>query len=345
MNADPHLGKNTRFGGREPAGTPREGTIMSGSLGRQGPMPFDWFLLLALTVMWGSAFALTKVAVAQLPPAFIVTGRLTIGAGLLLLWWWASRRCWPRQPRLWLFFALIAAFGSVIPFHLIAWGQQFIDSGLAGILMAVMPLFTLMLAHLTLPDERMTPVRLAGFGVGLGGVALLLGPDIDLHAPGTDRFLPATLAVLGGALCYAVAAILSRLRPPSDAVTSAAATATLAALAAVSTTPPDLAAIGPTTIPAGPALAVLLLGMFSTGLATVVYFKLIARTGPKFVSPLNDLIPLWAVLLGGLFFGERLTSTDYLAIAVILGGIALSQRSGRTTPVPATAPARHRSGG
>ena len=292
----------------------------------RGSALLDWGLLLALTLMWGSAFALTKLAVAQLPPSAVVAGRLVIGAGLLLLWWRATRRRWPREPRLWLFFALIALFGSVIPFNLITWGQQYIDSGLAGILMAVMPLFTLLLAHVSLPDERLSAPRVAGFAFGLCGVALLLGPDVDTTALGSDGFVPATLAVLGGALCYAVAAILSRLRPPSDVVTSAAATATLGAMASIAMAQPDPAAVAMDSLSAGPVAAVVLLGLFSTGLASVAYFALIGRTGPAFVSQLNYLIPVWAVVLGALVFGERPAATDYVAMAIILGGVALSQR-------------------
>jgi drug/metabolite transporter (DMT)-like permease len=317
---------------------------------RQGLV--DWALLLALTLMWGSAFALTKLAVAQLPPTAVVAGRLAIGAGLLLLWWWATRRRWPREPRLWFYFVLIALFGSVIPFSLITWGQQFIDSGLAGILMAVMPLFTLLLAHVTLPDERLTALRVAGFALGLLGVAVLLGPDIDLQGlagdPHVTATLPAalagTLAVLGGALCYAIAAILSRLRPPSDVVTTAAATATLAAMAGLALAHPDPSAMEIASIDAGPATAVLLLGLFSTGLASVAYFALIGRAGPAFVSQLNYLIPVWAVVLGALLFGERPAATDYVAMAIILGGVALSQRTPGTAAAATAADVRQRPG-
>ena len=137
------------------------------------PRAADWVLLLALTVMWGSAFALTKAAVSELAPATVVTARLAVGAGLLLLWWWVGVRHWPRDRRLWLFFVMIALFGNIIPFNLIAWGQLHIDSGLAGLLMAIMPLFTLLLAHIAIPGERLTAARTGGFIVGLVGVAVL----------------------------------------------------------------------------------------------------------------------------------------------------------------------------
>jgi drug/metabolite transporter (DMT)-like permease len=286
----------------------------------------DWLLLVALTVMWGSAFALTKAAVDAVDPSQVVLGRLAVGALVLLVAWAIARRAqWPRGTRLWVFFVLIALIGNVVPFSLISWGQQHIDSGLAGLLMAVMPLFTLVLAHFTVPGERLSPTRVMGFAVGLTGVAILLVPDIRGLDQTGSRFALATLAVLLAALCYAVSAILSRLRPPSDVVSSATATTVIGAtmmLFVVRPAPqPELVVAAP-----GALVAIVLLGVFSTALAAVVYFRLIERAGPAFVSQLNYLIPVWAVVLGAALFGERPTTSDYLAMAVILAGIALSQR-------------------
>jgi drug/metabolite transporter (DMT)-like permease len=286
-------------------------------------------MLVALTVMWGSAFALTKAAVDAVDPSEVVLGRLAIGALVLVVAWAVTRRAqWPRGTRLWIFFVLIAVIGNVVPFSLISWGQQYIDSGLAGLLMAVMPLFTLVLAHFTVPGERLSPTRVAGFAVGLTGVAILLGPDIGGLDQTGSRFVLATLAVLLAALCYAVSAILSRLRPRSDVVSSATATTVIGAtlmLFVVRPAPPlpELVAATP-----GALVAIVLLGVFSTALAAVVYFQLIERAGPAFVSQLNYMIPVWAVVLGAVLFDERPTMSDYLAMVAILTGIALSQRSG-----------------
>jgi drug/metabolite transporter (DMT)-like permease len=290
------------------------------------PRLTDWLHLSALTVMWGSAFALTRAAVDQLPPEWVVQGRLTVGAAVLLVWWRLTGQGWPRGVRLWGFFVMIALFGNVIPFSLIAWGQQTIDSGLAGILMAVMPLFTLVLAHYVVPGERLGAMRVVGFVVGLLGVAVLLGPDIVIGDSGDRRFSLAAAAVLGGAFCYAVSAVLSRLRPRSDVVSSAMATTFFGAVVMTTTTLQPATGVEEYTGASVGALgAVALLGVFSTAIAAVVYFRLIERAGPAFVSQLNYLIPVWAVILGGLMFGERPSTTDYLAMAIILLGIALSQ--------------------
>jgi drug/metabolite transporter (DMT)-like permease len=275
--------------------------------------------------MWGSAFALTRAAVEQLPPAWVVQGRLAVGALLLVAWWWLSGRGWPRGGRLWLFFFLIALFGNVIPFVLIAWGQQTIDSGLAGILMAVMPLFTLVLAHFAIPGERLDATRLAGFVVGLMGVAVLLGPDIALGGTADRDLAVAALAVLAGAFCYAVSAVLSRLRPSSDVVSSAMATTLLGAVVMTAAVQPATGVDRLADAPVTALAAVALLGLFSTAIAAVIYFRLIERAGPGFVSQLNYLIPVWAVILGAVLFGERPSSSDYLAMIIILLGIAVSQ--------------------
>jgi drug/metabolite transporter (DMT)-like permease len=308
----------------------------------------DWLLLIALTVMWGSAFALTKVAVDVIDPEGIVLGRLITGALLLLFWWVISHRARvPRGARLWLFFILIALIGNVVPFSLISWGQQYIDSGLAGLLMAVMPLFTLVIAHYAVPGEHLTLAKVAGFGVGLAGVILLIGPDVAQSGLSGERFLPATLAVLAAAFCYAVSAILSRLRPASDIVSSATATTAIGALVMLMVVRPDMPALEVNTASSNALAAVGLLGILSTAFAALAYFHLIERAGPAFVSQLNYLIPVWAVALGALLFGEQPSSSDYLAMLIILAGIALSQSSALLTSkqrVPSAVPVARRRG-
>lgn len=285
----------------------------------------DWGLLLALTVLWGSSFLFTKIAVTVIPFEWVAAGRLVIGALLLMALAGALGRSVPRGGRLWLFLLLIALFGNALPFFLIAWGQRSIDSGLAGILMAIMPLATLSLSHYLVPGERLTARRLAGFLLGFAGVVVLMGPAALLKlGEGGGNLLP-MLAVLAGAVSYGVSAILARLRPPSDTVSSAAASVLLAALMAV---PFVLRAPWPQPIGTDvvPALAsVAWLGVLSTALAAILYFRLIRSAGPAFVSQLNYLIPLWAVLIGMLFLGERPQSKHLLALTLILGGVLLAQ--------------------
>jgi len=279
-------------------------------------------------LMWGSAFLLTKVAVSSLDPDTVVAGRLLVACLLLVpvaLVQGAGRRGPSWGLRLWLFLLLIAIFGNALPFALIAWGQQRIDSGLAGILMAVMPLVTLGLSHYLVPGERLTPYRVAGFFLGFLGVVVLVGPGALAQVfNGGGPLLP-MLAVLGGAVCYAISAILARLRPPSEPLPSAAATILMAAVMMLPLTlgPQHPEAVAKPTFAS--LAAVLALGVFSTAWASIVYFQLIRSAGPAFLSQLNYLIPLWAVAVGTLFLGERPEPNALYALALILGGILLTQ--------------------
>jgi drug/metabolite transporter (DMT)-like permease len=286
----------------------------------------DWGLLLALTVLWGSAFLLTKVAVGTFPPDLVVAGRLAIASLLLVPLALVFARRLPMSSRLWLFLVLIGLFGSALPFSLISWGQKFIDSGVAGILMAVMPLATLSLSHFLVPGERLTSYRIAGFVLGFVGVVILMGPEAMVQLVNGSGQLVPMLAVLGGAFCYAIAAILARLRPPSDALASASATTLLATFMIVPFVllDPGLddAALAP---PPHAVAALVVLGVFSTALAAILYFRLIKSAGPAFVSQLNYLIPLWAVLIGVIFLGERPQPEHFAALGLILGGILLAQ--------------------
>jgi drug/metabolite transporter (DMT)-like permease len=287
-----------------------------------------WVLLLALVAMWGSSFMLTKVAVSALSPSSVVAGRVAIATVILGIAMVFVGRRLPRWGRHWVFFIAMAVMGNCLPFWLISWGQRGIDSGLAGILMAVMPLATLVLAHVFVEGERLTPARAAGFATGFAGVVVLIGPEAVMEVAGAGSHLLSELAVLGGALCYAVATIIARRRPDGDALVAAtgvaiAASAIMAPMAMASAA----AAGGPlvSPIPAASLAAVAILGVVSTALATVVYFKLIALAGPSFLSLINYLIPLWAVLVGMAVLDERPDWTALAALALVLLGIALSE--------------------
>lgn len=300
----------------------------------------NWAMLLALVAMWGSAFLLTKLAVATVPPALVVVGRLWLAAAVLVSIVLVTGRRLPARRRHWLFAAGIALFGNALPFSLITWGQQFVDSGLAGILMAIMPLSTLALAHAFVPNERLNPGKVVGFGLGFIGILVLIGPAHIMEAP---TAVGAQLAIVAGALSYSLASILARLRPRGEALAAAAATLFLAAVMA---TPMGLVAwaaslaVSPEGVPVPPPQAispwislgaVALLGLFPTALATLVYFRLIHRTGPTFLATSNYLIPVWAVGAGIVVLGESLAPSDGLALAMILGGIALAQLWSRWT--------------
>ena len=298
----------------------------------QGPV--EWALLLALVVLWGSAFLFIRVALDAFTPIAITAGRLVIGAAVLGLLLLALGKTPPGEPRAWRFFASIAFMGNALPFFLISWGQQGIPSGLAGILMAVMPLGVLVMAHFLVPGERLTRGRVAGFAVGFLGVIVLTGPEALRALGGDARELVSQLAVLGGALCYGIAAILARRGPAYEPIVTAASVLALGgamavAFAAATALPgAGLSGIVRAEVTPWAAASLLALGAASTALATVVFFNLVRRAGPTFMSLINYLIPVWAVLLGALALDERLPPRAFAALALILAGIVLSRFRG-----------------
>ena len=194
--------------------------------------------------------------------------------------------------------------------------------------MAVMPLATLVLAHVFVEGERLTAARAAGFATGFAGVVVLIGPEAVMEVAGAGSHLLSELAVLGGALCYAVATIIARRRPDSDALVAATGVAIAASVIMAPMAMASAAAAGgplESPVPATSLAAVAILGVVSTALATVVYFKLIALAGPSFLSLINYLIPLWAVLVGMAVLDERPDWTALAALALVLLGIALSE--------------------
>ena len=291
----------------------------------------DWLLMLSLVVMWGSAFLFNSIALQSLSPSLLVTVRLIIGAlvlALVALWkgldWSSLNR------RLLGWFLAMAVIGNTLPFYLIAWGQQYVSSSLAGILMAVMPIATLVMAHFLIHGESLTRRKGLGFLLGFLGIVILMGADALKELAASPRSLVAQFAILGGALCYAAGSIIARLRPESDDLLTSTVVLAQAALITLPFSLPDMRQAATGASLAGELSvtaigAILFLGIIATGLATVVYFILMRRAGPTFLSLINYLIPLWALLAGVIVLNETVTPQAIIALTVILAGIALSQ--------------------
>lgn len=309
------------------------------------PKLTDWALLATLTAFWGSSYALISVALESFPPLTIVMVRMYIGAAICMAWALALGRKVPSFRRAdgsfareWTFFGVMAVVGNVLPFFLISWGQTAVASSLTGILVAIMPLATLALAHVLITHERITLSRLTGYALGFGGIVVLLGVEA-LGGLGGGATLH-QLAVLAGAMCYAMNAIIVRFTPNRDPFMSSAIVALLAAMIA---TPIALLHDQPWTLaPTWQATAALaVLGITSTGFAGIIYFALIHSAGPTFMSLTNYLSPPFAVVLGVFLLGEAPQASAFIALAMILGGVALSQLqgwksylSGREPPAP-----------
>ena len=293
----------------------------------------DWALLLALVAMWGSAFMFNKLGVATVPPATLVAGRLLIGALILLAVVHALGVRLPPLGRNWLAYIVLALVGNCIPFYVIVWGQKTVDSALAGILMAAMPLVTLVLAHLFVHGERMTRNRAAGFALGFFGIVALMGPAALAGIGGSALEVVSQLAVLSGALCYAANSVLTRLMIKGNVLIASAA---MLLVATVVMLPVALIIDRPWTLAPNfsSTAAIVWLGIGPTAIATLCYFKLIGSAGPTFMSLVNYLSPPVAVFLGVTLMGEHPGVEAYTGLVLILAGIALSQLRRRLPAAP-----------
>ncbi len=289
----------------------------------------DWLLLAALVAMWGSSFMFIKLGIASVPTATLVAARLILGAAILLVMVYLRGARLPAFTgsglRLWGNYLILALLGNCIPFTTITWGQHRTDSALAGILMAVMPLATLVLAHFFVSGERMTRNRVLGFILGFAGILVLMGPTALPGADGSALAALSQLAILFGALCYAGNSVLTKILARGDDILTASAAMLL--VASVIALPIALVVDQPWTLaPSTSSVAAIVwLGVGPTAIATLFYFKLIGSAGPTFMSLVNYMSPAVAVFLGVALLGETPGLHAYLALLLILGGIAISQ--------------------
>lgn len=265
---------------------------------------------------------LNEIALASLTPSVLVAGRLLIAAALICGYLVLTGGSLPAPGRAWWPMFVLAVFGNVLPFHLVAWSQQHIDSSLAGILMAVMPLFVLTLAHFLVPGARMTVSRAIGFVLGFAGVVVIIGPDFARGFDG-NLALWGAIGALGAALSYSISTIYARMLGAGDPVRRAASVLIVASAMSLPAAAVNLPEIAATSIGAIAALGIL--GLLSTGFATLLYFRLVQGPGPTFLSLVNYLVPAWAVIAGALFLDESLSLSVFFGLVLILSGIALSE--------------------
>ncbi len=290
--------------------------------------PREWALLIILSILWGGSFFFAEVALEALPPLSVVFARVAIGALALLVLVHAAGLRLPRELRLWRAFFVMGALNNLIPFSLIVWGQTAITGGLAAILNATTPLFTVVLAHMLTRDERLTLAKLAGVVIGCLGVAVMIGPEVlgGLGIGGLGIAVLAQLAVLAAALSYAFAGIYGRRfrdTPPLVTATGqvTASTILLCPLALMVDQPWTLAVPGPAVTWA--VLGALLgLGLLSTAAAYVIYFRILASAGATNLLLVTFLIPVSAILLGVMVLSEQLTAAQLAGMGLIAIGLA-----------------------
>ncbi len=284
----------------------------------------EWVLLIALSVLWGGSFFFAEVALVELRPFTVVLCRVGFAALVLIAVVHATGQRLPRRGGLWGAFFIMGALNNLVPFTLIVWGQTHIASGLASILNATTPLFTVLLAHLLTHDEKMTPNRLAGVLLGLVGVAVLIGPQA---LRGLGLHLVAQLAVLGAALSYAFAGVFGRRfkGEPPLVVAAGQVTATTVMILPVAFIADRL-----WTVPLPGAAtwgAIAGLALLSTALAYVIFFRILAAAGATNLLLVTMLIPVSAILLGTAILGERLAAGHFVGMALI--GLGLAAIDGR----------------
>ena len=295
----------------------------------------NWLLFLALGGMWGSSYLFIKFGVEVLTPLTLVAGRLAFGAALLIAVVGLNREPLPRTPRVYGHFLVMACVNIVIPFSLITWAELSVDSALAAILTSAVPLFVIVIAAVFLHDEPITVNRLVGLGVGFVGVVLLVVRN--LGASGSD--LVGEIALIGAAMSYAIGAVYARrnvrgLRPMIPALFQVAFAFVIAAsLALVFERPLALH----WTLPALGSIA--WLGIFGSGLAYLVNFRLLRDWGATRTALVAYLLPLVGIALGVGIRGEEIGIPVLFGTALVIAGVALvnSRRGrrrlfGRTTP-------------
>ena len=281
----------------------------------------DWAMLLILSLLWGGSFFFLEIVIADLPPLTVVLLRVTLAA--LALWAFAIATGLkpPWNAGAWLAFFVMGLLNNVIPFSLIVWGQTHIASGLASILNATTPLFTVVVAGALLADERVTPMKLAGVLIGFVGVVVMIGPAA-LGGVGADVL--AQIAVLGAGISYALAAVFGRrfkamdIHPVVIAAGQVTASSVLLAPAAIYLDRPfNLDA------PGAEAVAALIgLAIPSTAIAYILYFRILASAGATNLLLVTFLIPVSAILLGALVLGESLEMVHVAGMALISLGLA-----------------------
>lgn len=288
---------------------------------QQAMGPREWAMLLLLSLVWGGSFFFIEVAVTELPTLTIVFCRVLLAAialwGLILL----TGRPVPRMAKVWGAFLAMGLLNNVIPFALIVWGQKSIASGLASILNASTPLFTILVAGLLLSDERLSLRKGIGVVIGFAGVVIMIGGDALL---GIGQGILAQLAVLGAALSYAFAGVFGRrfkalgVEPVMTAAGQVSASSVmLLPMVWLFDAPQSL------SLPSmGAIWALVALALVSTAFAYILYFQILERAGATNLLLVTFLIPVSAILLGALALDERLAPVHFVGMGLIGCGLA-----------------------
>jgi drug/metabolite transporter (DMT)-like permease len=287
---------------------------------------FEWTMVVILSIVWGGSFFFQGVAVKELPPLTIVFLRVALATSVLLVIMAVSGVKFPKSQKVWAAFFCMGLLNNAIPFSLIVWGQSHIGSGLASILNATTPLFTVVVAHFCTSDERINRTKIFGVIIGLLGVVIMIGSDA-LATLGVN--VAAQIAVLAATISYAFAGVFGRCFremgvPPLATATGQvfASSILLAPLVLLVDRPWSLA------FPSSSAIAAIIgLATISTAYAYVLYFRILSSAGATNLLLVTFLVPVSAILLGVLVLGERLGVQHAIGMGCI--GLGLAAIDGR----------------
>lgn len=290
---------------------------------------FAWFVLLLLGAIWGSSYLFIKVGGAEIPPFTFVEGRTLIASLALLVVLFLQKERLPRTRKEWLPLIAMGITNGVIPYTAITWGELHITSGLASILTAAMPLFTVIIAHYWTHDERLTPSKVTGIVVGFLGVIVLFLPELSR---GIELGFWGEFAVVVAAASYGLATVIAHKHLGGVSHTIAA-TGQLAT-GAVMMLPLSLIFDKPWSLtPSLPAVgSLLVLALLGTSFAYVLYYWLIEKTGATRTALVTYLIPITGIFWGAGLLGERIEYASIAGLLLIIVGIAFVNRQPRATP-------------
>jgi len=287
----------------------------------------EYSQLILLAVIWSSSFLMIKIAVVTVTPVTLAAARMLLASIVLLAILFLQGQRLPQTANIWGQCFFIGLFGNALPFFLIAWGEQFIHSSSAAIMMAIMPVLVPTLAHFVIAEERLTRYNLLGIVLGFSGLMVLVGTEA---LAGLSQQVTGLLAVLLGSVCYSITTIfVRRFVTQTGIVMSAGSILVGAGLLLVAAwvleqplqLRPSLQALA----------AVGVLGVFATGLAALLYFRLIQSLGATIFSQINYLIPVLGVYWGALVLNERPGWNALAALLLIIAGVALVSRSQKST--------------
>jgi drug/metabolite transporter (DMT)-like permease len=291
----------------------------------------DWLVFLALGFLWGSSYLFIKIGVDHgLQPFTLIMFRLGIGVALLASVVAYFREPLPRDPRMYGHLFVMGVVNIAIPFTLITFAEQVVDSSLASVINSAVPLFVIVIAALFLRGEQITVNRLVGLVVGFVGVAILVG--LDIRNLGSANAL-GEIALLGATISYAIGAVYSKahvhgLRPMIPALLQVFFAFLVISVLALLTEHPFASVPAPEAL-----LAVVWLGLLGSGLAYLSYFRILQRWGATRASMVAYLLPVVGIALGALVLQEPIAPSTFLGTALVIGGIALVNSRYGTRPV------------